>query len=303
MVGFIQLHRQIETWEWYKHGPTKDVFIHLLLRANWKLSRHQGVDVPPGSLVTGRKALAEQTGLSEQNVRTALTRLKSTSEITISNYPKFSIISITNWIRFQDPNQQTNQHLTTFQPPSNQQLTTSKEGNKGIREKGNKKNTPSKSPKGDGMDSKFDEFWEAYPKRSTASPKKPARQKFDRAVKNGTDPDSIIAGAKAYAAEMDKAEKAGTEFVAMPATWLNQERWEAYGNIIPLSKMPDADTFCDINSAIHWTLKVRYTKTFDRSPPSATKHGKNGNLFPAQWVSEAQKAQDDWIAKSRQEAN
>lgn len=72
----------------------------------------------------------------------------------------------------------------------------------------------------------FAEFWAAYPSRGDAgNPRKPARDKFAAAVKRGAKPEAIIAGAKAYAAAMDRAGKRGTEFVAQAATWLNQERW------------------------------------------------------------------------------
>lgn len=81
------------------------------------------------------------------------------------------------------------------------------------------------TPKGVGGEL-FAKFWEAYPKRDGANPKKPAADKFARAVKAGNDPGAIIAGAKAYAASL--GEKAGTQFVAQAVTWLNQERWRDY---------------------------------------------------------------------------
>lgn len=69
----------------------------------------------------------------------------------------------------------------------------------------------------------FERFWEAYPKRGGANPKKPARDKFERAVKRGADPEALVAAAASYAEVM--ADKVGTEFVAQAVTWLNQERW------------------------------------------------------------------------------
>lgn len=70
----------------------------------------------------------------------------------------------------------------------------------------------------------FDQFWGAYPKRLGSNPKAPARAKFMTAVRRGSDPQKIIAGAQAYAREA----KVGTEFVCMAVTWLNQRRWEDY---------------------------------------------------------------------------
>lgn len=114
MEGWICLHRKLREWEWYSDRNTCAVFFELLLTANFKPSRYMGIDIPIGSTVTGRETLAKTLGLSEQNVRTALIHLKSTNELTIKNYSKFSVISIVNWIKYQDTNQQSNQHLTSM---------------------------------------------------------------------------------------------------------------------------------------------------------------------------------------------
>lgn len=34
--GFIKLYRKMLEWGWYDDGPTKDVFIHLLLIASYE---------------------------------------------------------------------------------------------------------------------------------------------------------------------------------------------------------------------------------------------------------------------------
>lgn len=45
----------------------------------------------------------------------------------------------------------------------------------------------------------FSEFWQVYPKRSGGDAEKPAREKFEKLVlKEGFDPQKIIAGAAAY---------------------------------------------------------------------------------------------------------
>ena len=73
---------------------------------------------------------------------------------------------------------------------------------------------------------RFEEFWKAYPKRDGANPKKPARKKFDDAVKAGHDPGAIIAGAERYREYMRSKGQEGTQYVAQAVTWLNQARWE-----------------------------------------------------------------------------
>lgn len=74
------------------------------------------------------------------------------------------------------------------------------------------------------IDELFRRFWSAYPKRE-GNPRKPAAERFERAVRKGADPEAIIRGANAYAAMLERNDKAGTQFVALATTWLNQQRW------------------------------------------------------------------------------
>ena len=89
-------------WEWYTDIPTKTLFIHLLLTANWADGKFQGIDIPAGSLVTSVAHLSKQTGLSIQQVRTAIKHLISTGEITSTSTNKYTLITICNWWNFQD---------------------------------------------------------------------------------------------------------------------------------------------------------------------------------------------------------
>lgn len=75
------------------------------------------------------------------------------------------------------------------------------------------------------VDDPFDRFYRAYPKRDGANPRKPAKAKFEKLVRNGADPEAIIAGATRYADELAGQNKLNTVYVAQANTWLNQERW------------------------------------------------------------------------------
>jgi hypothetical protein len=127
--GWISLHRKFIDWEWYDDNNVVKLFIHCLLKANHKEKSWKGIVVPKGSFITGRKQLAIETKLSEQQIRTALNKLKSTNEITIKATNLNSIISITNWDFYQDNNQQTTKRVTTKQPTNNQQVTTTNNDN------------------------------------------------------------------------------------------------------------------------------------------------------------------------------
>lgn len=118
--GFIKLHRKLTTWGWYSDGPTKDVFLHLLLTANFRETEWRGTILKPGQVVVGRKKLARELGLSEQQIRTALNHLQSTGEVTIKSTNKFSVVTVENWDKYQlfgdEDNQQINQQPTSRKP-------------------------------------------------------------------------------------------------------------------------------------------------------------------------------------------
>jgi hypothetical protein len=74
----------------------------------------------------------------------------------------------------------------------------------------------------------FETFWRVYPHRGEhPDPKKPARLRFEAAIRRGADPADIVRGAEIYHATI---EGAGTDprYIAQAVTWLNQERWNDY---------------------------------------------------------------------------
>ena len=118
--GWIKVHKRITEWGWYKDANTFRVFMHILFNVFNKDTVSKGIKYKAGEFSTGRKRLALELDLTEQQVRTALEKLVSTKEITIKTTNKFSIITVLNWKSYQQPNQQ----VTNKQPTSNQQVTT-----------------------------------------------------------------------------------------------------------------------------------------------------------------------------------
>jgi hypothetical protein len=122
MSGWIKIHRQILDWEWYSDNNAFRVFMHLILKANHKEKRYKGIELNCGSVITSRDILSLETGLSVQQIRTALDKLKSTNEITIETSSKGTIIQVVNYAKYQlSTNESTNE-----QPTNNQQVTTNK---------------------------------------------------------------------------------------------------------------------------------------------------------------------------------
>lgn len=148
--GYIKLYRQMLDWGWYDDTNTKVVFLHLLLTANFKDTEWHGIQLKRGDVVTSRRSLAEDLKISERSVRTALEHLKTTHEVTIKVYPKFSIISIQNYDLYQMTDPQTDP-VATSKRPSNDPVATSKrpqrKNDKNVRSKEGKNVVVSESCK------------------------------------------------------------------------------------------------------------------------------------------------------------
>ena len=121
--GWIKIHRQITDWEWYDEPNTFRVFFHLLLKANHKPKKYRGKTIEVGQIMTGLNLLSVETGLSIRSVRTCLSRLKSTNEITIKSNSKGTIIQI---VKYKDYQLTTSERQTNDKPTTNQRQTNDK---------------------------------------------------------------------------------------------------------------------------------------------------------------------------------
>ena len=101
MSGWIKLHKKLERWEWYTYPNMLLLWVHLLLNANFKEGSWRGNTIKVGQLVVGRSSLASKLGLSEQIIRTLLSKLQSTSDITIHTTNRYSIITVCKYRDYQ----------------------------------------------------------------------------------------------------------------------------------------------------------------------------------------------------------
>lgn len=125
--GFFKVPRSFFDWEYYGDPVMERLYLYLMGKANHAAARWQGIEISRGQIVTGRKALAERLGFTEQQIRTALNKLKATGYITIKTTNKFSVVTLTKYEEWQgqDPTatNKTTSKPTNEQPTSNQQVT------------------------------------------------------------------------------------------------------------------------------------------------------------------------------------
>ena len=100
-TSYIRLNRKILDWEWYGDINTCRLFIHMLLKANWRDGEFKGKHIPRGSFVSSFGKLAEETQLTVDEVRTAVKHLISTKEITKQAYSKFTVFTVNNYDAYQ----------------------------------------------------------------------------------------------------------------------------------------------------------------------------------------------------------
>ena len=135
--GFIKIHRQITENMLWRKPETSHLFIHLLIKAKYKSEKQvlldgNEIEIKRGQLITGRKKLAIETGLTENEVQYSLELLKLHQQIHNETSNQYSIITL---IKYDDY-----QLVKEFFPADSQRIPTSKE-DKEIKKK-NKEVTP-----------------------------------------------------------------------------------------------------------------------------------------------------------------
>ena len=106
MGNFIKIDRKILKWEWWSDINTCRLFLYMLIVAYWKSGNYKGKEIPRGSFPSSLSELSKETGLTENEVRTAIKHLKSTGEITSKSHSKFTVFTVKNYDLYQSDNKQ-----------------------------------------------------------------------------------------------------------------------------------------------------------------------------------------------------
>lgn len=156
---FIKLDRNIISWRWFTTPKIFTIFVWLIVKANVKDGYFQKEKICRGSLITSNQHIAEGCGVTIQNVRTALSALEETGEISRNSRNHYQIITIMNYEKYQSALSKIEGQVTSRPINSgiatNKQLTTNKEykNDKNVIKKKNKeKEFASVSPLNGGSD-------------------------------------------------------------------------------------------------------------------------------------------------------
>lgn len=135
MKGWVKISRDIINWEWFDTPGMVQLFIYILVKANYTDKEWHDMTIRRGQMVTSVAKICADTGLSTQVVRTCLNRLKLANTITITATNKYTIVTINRYDDYQaydacdydDDNEQNNKQITSEQQTNNNQITTTKE--------------------------------------------------------------------------------------------------------------------------------------------------------------------------------
>lgn len=147
--GFIVIHRKIIGWGWYTDSNTKALFLHCLLKANYEDKEWKGIKIKRGSFITSLSKLSIETGMSIQSVRTSLSKLESTGEVTNESTNRYRLITV---VKYDDYQTLLNKHgrnnkQTTSRATSKQQ-SKQQSGNKQVTTTNNINNINNKTIEG-----------------------------------------------------------------------------------------------------------------------------------------------------------
>lgn len=141
MNGRIAIDRRIMDWEWWGDMNVFRLWMVILMLANWQDKQWQGKTIKRGSFVTSYASLSEASGLTLQQTRTAINKLKSTGEIEQIVTNKYQVIIVVNYEKYQENFGNANNQITDNQQSNNNQITINQQqlnkdnkGNKGNKE-------------------------------------------------------------------------------------------------------------------------------------------------------------------------
>lgn len=142
--GFVKIHRQLVSWGWYQDHVVKDLFLHLILTANFREQEWMGRTIGPGQVVTSYAHLARDLGFSVKQIRTALEKLKRTGEVASEATNRYTVVTIVNWEKYQlteeeSAGERASKEASEGQTEGNQEANEGQQLKKGKKEKKEKK--------------------------------------------------------------------------------------------------------------------------------------------------------------------
>ena len=125
MEGWIKLHRSIIDSAVFTDADVLKVWIWLLCNVAYDdhdvVYLGKVIPLKKGQIITGRQKLSQQIGMSEGKIYRATNILKTLGNITVKSNNRYSIITVQNWLKYQNEMPNDNINITTRQQQTEQQ--------------------------------------------------------------------------------------------------------------------------------------------------------------------------------------
>lgn len=128
--GWVKVYRRLTSKGYYQDSEYVHLWVHILLRANHEPKEFlwNGVlkKVQAGQFIAGRQVLSRETGISESKVERILKTFESEQQIEQQKTNRFRLITILNWPKYQQSEQQIEQPVNNKRTTSEQPVDTNK---------------------------------------------------------------------------------------------------------------------------------------------------------------------------------
>ena len=132
--GFVKIYRKITNWNWYDDPNTFRLFVHCILKANYKEKEWHGITIPVGSFVTSYAKLAKELKLTPDKIRLAMKKLKTTKNITVKSTTQYTVITVISYQKYQTNPKQNPEQIPNESQTNTKRIPTTKE-RKNVRKK------------------------------------------------------------------------------------------------------------------------------------------------------------------------
>lgn len=104
-IGWVKIHRKLSDKGWYRKSEYVHLWIHLLIKANHRDREFwfdgKNIKVKRGQMITGRKILSQETGISESNIQRILKFFENEHQIEQRTSNRNRLISILYYDEYQ----------------------------------------------------------------------------------------------------------------------------------------------------------------------------------------------------------
>lgn len=99
--GWFKIPRSFDEWPWYGHSACVHMYLHLMMKANYKPKEWEDTVIERGELITSLEKLSDELNLSVKQVRNILDKLQKTNFIERKGTNKYTRIKVVNYNVYQ----------------------------------------------------------------------------------------------------------------------------------------------------------------------------------------------------------